>query len=275
MNSLEQYAAQSVATRQLGRSVNAHGATELGYERDELVGRRRRAEQQIIEQKKELRALTARLGLAEERERRRIATGLHDEIGHTLALAKFGLGQLLGSDHSSEAARTIRNVDGLLDQAIGATRSLTFELSSPVLYEIGFEAALESIGEEMERRHGIRFQFQAEQGPKPLADDVTVVLYRIVRELLNNVAKHAQARSARLWVHGNGDEIQIALEDDGVGFDATEAGQGFGPGGGFGLFNIREQLHHLGGRLEIESSPGRGTRAVVVAPLASVGDDGT
>ena len=99
-------------------------------------------------------------------------------------------------------------------------------------------------------------------------------LYRIVRELLNNLMKHAQARNARLWVRRNGDEIQITLKDDGVGFDATEAGHGFGPGGGFGLFSIREQLRHIGGRLKIESCPGRGTRAVGEAPLASIEDAG-
>ncbi len=266
--SQEQHAVQLADTRELGR-----WSAESLLPEARLIARCRRAEQQIIEQKKKLRALTAGLGLAEERERRRIATGLHDEIGHTLAMAKLRLGQLPGSEHCNEEARTIRDVDKLLEQAIAATRSLTFELSSPVLYELGFESAIESIGEEMERRHGIRFQFQAEQRPRPLADDVAVVLYRIVRELLNNLMKHAQARNARLWVRRNGDEIRITLEDDGVGFDATETGQGFGPGGGFGLFSIREQLRHIGGRLDIESCPGRGTRAVVVAPLALIEDD--
>lgn len=241
------------------------------------VTRRRQAEQEAIERKEELRALTASLGLAEERERRRIALGLHDDVGHTLALAKLLLGRSPGSDPSSEAASagTIREVTGLLDQAIGATRSLTFELSSPVLYELGLEAALENLGEEMEHRHGIRFEFQAEKRSRPMADDLTVVLYRILRELFSNVAKHARARRVGLRVRTTADEIHVALEDDGVGFDVSKAGGSFGPGGGFGLLSIRAQLDHLGGRMDLESSPGRGTRAVVVAPLAAIADRGT
>lgn len=250
-------------------------APSRARERDHGLAERPPAQDRRIAESNEahraqLRALTARAGLAEERERHRIATGLHDDLGHTLALAKLRLGRLPGAGHSSEDAQAIRDTDELLDQAIGATRSLTFELGSSVLYELGFEAALENIGEEMARRHGTRFEFQAERRLPLIDDDLTVMLYRIVRELLNNVTKHARARSVRLCVQVTGDEIQINLEDDGVGFDATEAGQGFGPGGGFGLFSIREQLRHLGGRIEIESAPGGGTRVVVVAPLAGI-----
>jgi PAS domain S-box-containing protein len=252
-------------TRSATRRVRGAGAEDLLLVACTDITRRHAAEQRIAKHQEELGHLAARLGLAEERERRRIATGLHDEIGHTLALARLRLGQLAASGHSEEDAELIRRVDALLDEAIGATRSLTFELCSPVLYELGLVAAIDSLVDETVRRHGIEIRFGAEQGLGPVDDDVAVVLYRIVRELLHNVVKHARARHARLSLESAGGEIRITLDDDGVGFDATGAGESFDTDGGFGLFSIHQQLNLIGGRLEIDSSTGRGTRAVVVA----------
>lgn len=215
-----------------------------------------------------LGSLATRLMLVEENERRRIARGLHDDIGHTLALAKLRVGQLQEGTESTSESPKIRDVHELLNKAIESLRSLTFELGSPVLYELGFQAALRSIGEELEHGHGIRFRFRAEQPGSPDGESA-ILLYRIVRELFKNVATHAQASCVALSVETTDERVRIAVEDDGVGFDCTGAGERFGPSGGFGLFSINEQLRVVGGALEIDSAPGRGTRVVIVAPLAS------
>ncbi len=231
------------------------------------ITERKKAEQQILDYQAQLQNLAAELSLAEEQERRRISIGLHDDVGQTLALVKVKLSTLQKSDPSVRSAQLIKEIHELIDQTMQSMRSLTFELSSPVLYTLGLEAALQHLGERLERQSGIRCYFEGDKHPKPLPDQTRVVLYRIVRELIRNIGKHAQAREVKIAVGRVGDEIHISVRDDGVGFDASGVGQGFSSTGGFGLFSIQEQLKHIGGRLEVESGPGRGTRVVVVAPL--------
>ncbi len=236
----------------------------------EDVTERKQAEKQLLEHKQQLQNLTSELSLAEERERRRIATGLHDQIGQTLAIVQMRLGELGGAARDGDTSRQIAELRELIDQSVGAIRSLTFELSSPLLYELGLEAALQALTEQVEERHGIACTFDTDPAPKPLTDDSNVVLYHVVRELLFNVIKHSEARRAGVAVRASDDKIRITVQDDGVGIDTTGFGETFGSSGGFGLFSIHERLTHLGGSLAIEPDSGKGTRVVVTAPLGSV-----
>ncbi len=229
----------------------------------EDITERKRSEQQILDYQERLKSLAAAMVLAEERERRRIGAGLHDDVGQALAIVKIKLGELCQSAAESESVKKLEEIRGLLDQAIRSTRTLSFELSSPVLYELGLAAALQELGERMERRGAIQFHFHAERWRNPGAE-LAIVLYRSVRELLFNVVKHARASHVRMAIDASGDQVRIAIEDDGVGFAA--AAQVFDASGGFGLFSVREQLIHVGGRMEIDSSPGGGTRVRLFAP---------
>ncbi len=229
--------------------------------------KRRKVEERLAERRAQLQALAAELVLTEEHERRRIARGLHNDIGHALATARMKLGALLQAENSPATEESVEEIRALLDAAIEATRSLTFELSSPVLYELGLEAALKSLGKKTETEHGVRFRFETDGQPKSMAENTGIVLYRIARELLFNIVKHAHADSACLRVEREGDNFRLTLTDDGVGFDAARLGS-FDKDGGFGLFNIRQQLDFIGGSIEIESSHRNGTRVVVIVPLA-------
>ena len=229
----------------------------------EDITERKLSEQQILDSQERLKSLASAVVLAEERERRRIGAGLHDDVGQTLAIVKIKLGELRGSATESGSSQKLEEIRGLLDQAIHSTRTLTFELSSPVLYELGLAAALQELGERMERRGSIRFHFSADRWRDPGAE-LAIVLYRSVRELLFNVVKHARASHVRMAIDAASDQVRIVIEDDGVGIAA--AGQVFDDSGGFGLFMVREQLIHVGGRLEIDSSPGEGTRVRLFAP---------
>ncbi len=229
----------------------------------EDITERKLSEQQILGYQERLKSLASAVVLAEERERRRIGAGLHDDVGQTLAIVKVKLGELRGSAAASESAQKIEEIRSLLDQAIRSTRTLTFELSSPVLYELGLAAALQELGERMERRNGIQFHFRADRWRDP-GSEVAIVLYRSVRELLFNVVKHARASHVRMAIDAPSDQVRIVIEDDGVGIAA--AGQVFDDSGGFGLFTVREQLIYAGGRMEIDSSPGEGTRVRLFAP---------
>jgi CheY-like chemotaxis protein len=127
-------------------------------------------------------------------------------------------------------------------------------------------AAVQWVAERM-RRHGLSVRVEDDGHPKPLAEEVLTTAFQSVRELLFNVVKHARATEAVVRIGRAGGEARVTVEDAGPGFDA--AGREFTPtaDGGFGLFNIRERLDLLGGRLEIDAAPGRGTRATIVAPL--------
>lgn len=227
----------------------------------------RDAEREPIGDRDKLRALAAELTISEERERRRIASGLHDQVGQMLGIAKIKLGEALAAEPGQKVAHLVSEGRGLVDQAIHEIRALTFELSSPVLHELGLEAALMSLAERMEARHGISCRFERSPHPSAVSEELAVLLHSIVRELLWNVVKHARASEVELAIGGERDRLRITVQDDGVGFAATHAFENPSPTGGLGLFNARERVAYLGGSLAIDSTPGRGTRIVLTAPV--------
>ncbi len=224
-----------------------------------------RARERVLEYQDELRYLASQIPLTEERERRRIAVALHDQVGHALAIAKFKLEDL----RKTVPGDTLGEIIKLVEQIIKDTRSLTFELSPPVLHELGFEAALEWLTKQAREQHPITIEFIDDGLPKPLGKDMRVVLFQAVRELLINVTKHAHAQMVKVSARRTGDTIQIQVEDDGTGFDPFEVASRRGKEGGFGLFNISERLGYLDGSMEINSMPGSGTRVILTAPLKS------
>jgi len=134
---------------------------------------------------------------------------------------------------------------------------------------LGLEAALEWLVEQMKEEYGIMASFEGDKQPKPLKDDILILLFQVVRELLINVVKHAQARKVKVSTLRDDNHIRIQVEDDGVGFTNSKIGSFSGKNNCFGLFSIKERLGHLGGHLEIESKPSPGTRITLVAPLNS------
>jgi PAS domain S-box-containing protein len=226
------------------------------------------ANQQLRASGQQLKSLASQLTLAEENERHQIATELHATIGQSLVVSKIRLDMLRTSLPSGDVAKMLDEVCESLGQTIEATRSLTFDLSSPILYELGFEAAVAAwLAEEVEEKHNIATEFEDDEKPKPLDDDVRVLLFRDVRELLLNVVKHSQAKNVKVSIRRAGSKIQVSVEDDGAGFDPAKIRVTAVRKGGFGLFSIRERLEELGGELEIKSAPGQGTKVTLIAPL--------
>ena len=230
------------------------------------ITERKRAEEKLNIYQDQLRSLASQLSLVEEKERRRIAIDLHDHISQTLALCKIKLGTLQKSA-SSNLTNPLEEIRNLIEQSIQYTRSLTFELSPPILYELGFEAAVEWLGEQILKKHGILFYFKDDRKPKPIGNETRIILFQVMRELLMNIAKHAHADKASISICKDGDSIRIHIEDDGVGFDVSKIDTSLNKTVGFGFFSIRERLNYIGGQIEIKSEPGHGTRVTVVAPL--------
>jgi signal transduction histidine kinase len=228
------------------------------------ITERKRAEAEVEAQQRRLKNLALEVSQIEERERRRIATALHDQIGAALAIAQMQLELSRQEDESSRRDRAVGRAIESIEEAIGHTRSLTCELSPPVLYESGLEAAVRWLAEEMGRRYGLPVAVEEDRRRHDIGKEMKIVLFQAVRELLTNVVKHAKAKTARIRIAGDEHWLRIGVEDDGVGLGTPSPSS---RPNGFGLFNVRERLLGMGGRLEVESEKDRGTRVTIVAPL--------
>ena len=238
----------------------------LGIARD--ITEHKRTEKMLLEHQTKLKSLASQLSLTEERERHRLATDLHDQISQSLVISKIKLDQLRKSNSSGDFKEALDEISKYLGQVIEETRTLTFDLSSPILYELGFEAAVaEWLTDQIQEKHRIETEFEDDGRQKPLDDDIRVLLFRNVRELLINVVKHAKAHKAKVSTRRIGKYISVCVEDDGVGFDPVEVASTAVKKAEFGLFSIQERLEQLGGQIEIESGPGRGTKITMTAPL--------
>lgn len=231
----------------------------------EEVERRLAAESHLRMRSEQLRALASELTLAEQRERRRLAEMLHDNLQQLLVGAKFRLTRL-GRTGDAEVRRASDEVQDLLDESIECSRTLTGELSPPILHQAGLSPALGWLVVWMQQRHALAVELQTDESAEPRSEEVRVLLFQSARELLFNVVKHAKVNKARMRLRRAGEQIELAVSDDGVGFDPSAVIPRAGRPGGFGLFSIRERLDLLGGRLEIDSAPGGGSRFRMLVP---------
>jgi len=231
-----------------------------------------KSESLLIDYREKLRDLVAKLSLAEEETRRAIATKLHDKVGYSLAMIMHRLQHLYGEADKESCRQEIKEIMDMLSGVIQDTRSMTFEISSPLLYEVGLPAALESLAEQILKPHDIAVDFKVIGMPGYEFDrDVSVLLYQMTRELLINVVKHAEATCVSIRVHYGKNKIRIVVEDDGKGFDERKKRPN--NHGGFGLFSIKERLYSIGGSIQIISEPGKGTTVSLVAPAGKDGQD--
>lgn len=240
----------------------------------EDITERMKAEKKILAYQKQLRFLASQLSLAEERERRLLATGLHDRIGQNLAITMMKLGALKQFFPCGGLSKALEEIRLVIEETIRSVRSLIFEISPPILYELGLEAALESLTEKFQQEHGIIMEFYDDCKPKPIGNDLRVTLFQATRELLMNIAKHSRATRAKVRIRRLLGFVIVTVKDNGTGckdngtgFKRTDGNQGWYKAAGFGLFSIRERLIAIGGHLKIESKPGLGVRITIVAPL--------
>ncbi len=230
------------------------------------ISERKEAETKLLAYQEQLRALTSEMVLVEERERRRIASELHDQIGQNLALGKLKLTALEKKPGNEAMKKELAVVRRLLECSIQDARSLIFDLSPPVLYELGFAAALEWLAEKMQTQFHIPIELECCRTVPELQLDQQVILFQVIRELLVNVGKHSRARQAKIILTHEGPLLKIQVNDDGVGFDASKIFTPRKQQSGFGFFSIRERLNYLGGKLEVKSRPGQGSQIILTVP---------
>jgi len=211
----------------------------------------------------QLRMLAAELSEAEERERRHLAKILHDHLQQLILAARMRVSRARRTVTDERLASPLDEAYGLLDECLTESRSLTTELSPPVLYEAGLRAALDWLARQMEEKHHLRVEIDADADAEPTCEHTRIFLFQAAREMLLNTVKYAQTDSA--WIEVTPLEenrLRMVVADHGVGFDPKRLEERREPGG-FGLFSIRERLAVLGGRLDVDSAPGRGTRMTI------------
>jgi PAS domain S-box-containing protein len=239
-------------------SSTGRSTTFVSIHRD--VTEQKRAERQVEQYKRNLQRMSSELMLAEELERQRLAQDLHDSLGPALFSARRKLDQL------SSRMPAVKDIAKALDDIRKIVQTLTFELSPPVLKQLGVKAAIKWLAQDIKSRYSLTVDVKDDGRSVSLDPRVIVVLFRAVRELVINIAKHAEAKSAIVSLTTSGHSLQVKIEDDGKGFDLAEQ-SGHVEKGHFGLFSVRERLEYLGGTFNIRSTPGKGTRVTVTVPM--------
>jgi signal transduction histidine kinase len=223
------------------------------------------AEARAHQQARQLREMASRLTQAEQRERRRLAHLLHDHFQQLLVAARMKIGLLRYETEETGILDPLQQIDHLLVQAIDEARSLTLELSPPVLHDAGLAAALHWLAAQMKRKHGLTVEVDADPDSEPAESDTRAFLFRTVQELLLNVVKHAHTSGAKVVLAMSEPRLlRIVVSDAGAGFDMLRKTSRNAHG--FGLWSIRQYLECLGGRLEVVSVPGKGTRVTLLVP---------
>jgi signal transduction histidine kinase len=253
------------------RRVLAERAQRVAVERLEEKVAERTAE--LERQKARLQRLTHELAVADERARKHLAALLHDHLQQYLVGLKM---QLAAARRSSDEKASIALDEGLrlVEQAMAVSRDLTHELRPPVLYEDGLAPALDWLASRLAERHGLEVTVDAEELSAPLREDARAMMFECARELLLNVAKHADTERATVSIDAQTETMRLTVSDGGVGFDVEELARRDDGRAGWGLLSIANRVETLGGRVEIDARPGEGSAVSLELPWRAVLEDG-
>lgn len=249
---------------QIGLAIQRKKAEEALKVLNESLERRVQERSLVAEHRAaQLQKLTMELTIAEQRERQKLATVLHDGLQQILVGSKIQLGFV---ERSQNIHESVEQAKELIDDAIEISRSLTAELSPPILLQGDLNLACEWLAGWMRRKYGLKVRFVAGKKIQPTAEEIKLLIFQALRELLFNVVKHAGVDEAVFRLKEKEGWIEAVIEDKGKGFDPGEIRAGGGRSEGMGLFGIRERLTYFGGRMEIDSSPGKGSRFRMILP---------
>ena len=241
------------ALRELNESLERRVAERTGEVR-------RKADQ--------LRALAGQLSRAEQVERKRLARILHDHIQQLIVAARMQLGWMTQADDAGQLQAAAQGVDSILHEALEASRSLAIDLSPPVLHESGLAAGLNWLASRLREKHQFEVKLRTDSDAEPATEETRLLLFECARELLFNVIKHAGVSQASVTLERAADDrLALVVADRGKGFDPNLLEKRRADEVTFGLFSIQERLTQIGGGMDVETTPGKGTRIVLTAPI--------
>ena len=224
--------------------------------------------EQLRREMAEREALRRKLLHAQEEERRRIARELHDQMGQNLTALNVGLKSLLDGQSRSGLGSRVQHLQELATQTARDLHRVAVELRPAALDDLGLVKAIRALIETWSTRYRIDVDFEAGQYKAAgISSEIETILYRIIQEALNNVAKHSGATRVALVLRRTEEQVQAIIEDDGRGFDARVTSQSGNGSGRLGLLGIRERLGIVGGNFKIESAPKRGATLFVRIPI--------
>lgn len=223
----------------------------------------------VADKTQQLRELASALTLAEQRERQRVSQVLHDHVQQVLHGIQLRTHLLILDAPPSihpDLQEHLAAIQGLTEEAIQATRTLTVELSPPVLQREGLIAAFRWLVDHMAEMHALDVELELQEDCQVRDGELAVLLFQVTRELLFNVVKHAKVKRAYLSLHEKNEMIVVSVRDEGIGFDPLPQDRPRRKSGGLGLANIQERLNLFGGRLEIASELGKGACVTLTVP---------
>jgi PAS domain S-box-containing protein len=224
----------------------------------------RRKEEELTALNAELSGMSARLIDAQEKERRRIARELHDEVGQILTALKIQLGTLALRKRIDEAA--LQPVRELADEALRHARDLTASLHPHLLDDLGLEPALRWLIERFSRPTGLQADLHCRLRPERASSQLELVAFRVIQESLTNIVRHAGASHASVRLRASDGTLLVEIRDNGSGFDATGSAPGPGDEMSVGVMGMRERVAEVGGEFSIDTAPGAGTSVRVILP---------
>ena len=219
--------------------------------------------QEVLEARRQLTDLSARLVLAQENERRSLSRELHDEVGQTLSAALMELRNLSTERAVQSDAQALGHVDtvkGLLENVVRVVRNMALLLRPTMLDDLGLVPALRWQAREVSKRTSMEVSVAAELPSDNLPDAYKTCIYRVVQEALNNCSRHARATQVRIRIQQKGDRLSLSIQDDGKGFNVRQTK-------GLGLLGIEERVTRLGGVCSVHSAPGSGTILAIELPF--------
>ncbi|MCF7972542.1 MAG: PAS domain S-box protein [Phycisphaerae bacterium] len=228
------------------------------------ITQRKETEQELREYRVRLQSLASELTLSEERLKRSIAASLHDSISQSLVMIKFEVASLCDAVTDESMRKSLTHIRDSLGRTLKTVRTLTFDLGNPVLALLGFELAAEKWLQDAGAKYGLLTHFINDKCDKPLSEDVEILLFRSVRELMMNVVKHAKATHVWLSLARSGHEMVVTLRDNGIGCHDQKICE---TSEGYGLLSVREALSRQAGSLVFESHQGQGTTVTLSVPI--------
>jgi signal transduction histidine kinase len=218
----------------------------------------------VEDRTRELSALSNHLQALSEREKSELARKLHDELGGLLTAAKMDLSWLQSRLEGAAIQERLAQLGSVLDEAMDLKRSVVEALRPSLLDHFGLPTALRAYVESTCAKAGLASQIVIEHECESMSKDTTIALFRVVQEGLSNIIRHAQAKTVKLELIGDDGHCIVTLTDDGHGFDARSPQFRWS----HGLMGMRQRAEALGGRLEVESRVGAGTRVRVEIPVS-------
>jgi PAS domain S-box-containing protein len=240
--------------------------TEANERLQAEIAERKQAQAALLKSEKQLRLLSTQLLIAQEEERARVAREIHDSTGQSLAAIKFGIERALTELHRSELAKAANSLESIIPVVIDSledTRNLYMGLRPSILDDLGIIAAISWFSREYQQAHpNIQIVQKLEIKEKEIPQRLRIVIFRVIQEALDHVAKHSQAHLVNLSVLKTGDALELNIADDGLGFDVQDDD----PARDLGYARIKERIEYTGGTLSIEAVKGEGTTICAVWP---------